>query len=121
MISQFASGESSVRLTPMEHRWGVRVGLDAPVLLVHGAGTETFGRILNASISGALIETPLALPVHATLNVQFRNFELAACVTRTEHGRLGVEWRDMGCKPLVDFLHEAQRDAALWARDVAFG
>jgi hypothetical protein len=120
MISQFAAGDP-VRPTAMEHRWGVRVGLDAPVLLVHCAGPETFGRILNASISGALIETPLALPVHAVLGVQFRNFELDACVTRTEPGRLGVEWRDMGCKPLVDFLQEAQRDAALWARDVAFG
>jgi hypothetical protein len=120
MISQFVP-DDPVRLTPMEHRWGVRVGLDAPVLLVHGAGNETFGRILNASISGALIETPLAVSVHTALRVQFRNFELGACVTRIEHGRLGVEWRDMGCKPLVDFLHEAQRDAALWARDVAFG
>jgi hypothetical protein len=120
MISQFAPDDPD-RHVPMEHRWGMRVSLDAPVLLVPAAGSETFGRILNASISGALIETPLALPVHTALSVQFRNFELAACVTRTEPGRLGVEWRDMGCKPLVDFLHEAQRDAALWARDVAFG
>jgi hypothetical protein len=120
MISQYVPYDP-VRLTPMEHRWGMRVGLDAPVLLVHGAGNETFGRILNASISGALIETPLALPVHTVLNVQFRNFDLGACVTRTEPGRLGVEWRDMGCQPLVDLLRETQSDAALWARDVAFG
>ncbi len=105
---------------PMEHRWGVRVSIDAPVRLTSDGDAEAYGLVRNASISGALIETPLALPVLSNLTVQFRNFELAACVTRSEPGRLGVEWRDMGCQRLVELLHESQRDAELFDRDHAF-
>jgi hypothetical protein len=106
---------------PMEHRWGKRIGANTPVIVNAGGNGDAFGRIMNASISGALIETPLALPVCTHLEVQFRNFSLAACVVRTERGRLAVEWRDMASAPLVEFLHQAQRDADLWQRDVAFG
>jgi hypothetical protein len=105
---------------PMEHRWGNRVALSIPVSMTASRAIETFGRIVNASVSGALIETPLECAPGAHIEVNFRSFSLDACVVRTERGRLGVEWRDMGASPLVEFLHEAQRDADLWHRDDAF-
>ena len=38
---------------PMEHRWGERVSLDCPALLLLGDDSIVEGRLRNASISGA--------------------------------------------------------------------
>jgi hypothetical protein len=112
---------------PMEHRWGMRIELHCPVILGDGDAAVAAGRLINASISGALIGTEAKLPALTPITVTIqtggsadRCLTLSACVVRTEPGAIGVEWRDMAAQPLVDLLHEVQREAQLWARDTAF-
>ena len=49
----------------MEHRWGERIELDCPVRLELRDGTGVEGRLCNASISGAWIETGARLPARS--------------------------------------------------------
>ena len=88
----------------MEHRWGERIALDCPACLDLPDGTRAAGRIRNASISGALIDTEVRLPVNATLDILFGDLELPACVVRTTRDGLAVEWRDMAEPPLIALL-----------------
>jgi PilZ domain-containing protein len=102
---------------PMEHRWGQRITFEVPVKLAVGGRTLGRGVLRNASISGALIETPLELPVFSNLEVSmpatgdrsFRECDLAASVVRCEPGRLAVEWRDMACPSIVALLERVTR------------
>ena len=103
---------------PMEHRWGERVTLDCPARLVLHDGSGADGRVRNASISGALIETTRKLPVYTTVNIIVsagvggfqRMIELPACVVRSASEGVAVEWRDMGVPTLVSLLGEAGGD-----------
>ena len=115
---------------PMEHRWGERVALDCDARLLLQDGTSVEGRIRNASISGALIDTGTRLPTYSTLSVVLmcgqgsrrRAIELPACVVRMARGGVGVEWRDMAMPTLVALLREAgSPSAGELARDHAFG
>jgi hypothetical protein len=115
---------------PMEHRFGERVLLEVPVGLSLQDGTSLEGRILNASISGALIETGARLSIDSTLGIvmstgqgtQRRAIELPACVVRIAPGCIGVEWRDMGVPTLVELLNQAYAsDTGFCRRQRAFG
>ncbi len=106
---------------PMEHRWGERVPLDCPTQLVLVDGTLVEGRVRNASISGALIETAQRVPVYTPLSVRLltagrRNLELPACVVRVAREGVAVEWRDMAVPTLVALLREAGGSARLRSR-----
>ena len=97
-----------------EHRWGRRIPLEVPVRLDLGGRPMGHGLLRNASISGALIETALELPVFTNLVVVLPATseaapgatELAACVVRCEMAGIAVEWRDMACQPIVGLLRE---------------
>jgi len=107
---------------PMEHRWGQRITVEDPVILAVGGRTRGRGLLRNASISGALIETALELPVFSNLVVSVPNVgDLAASIVRRAPGRFAVEWRDMACPSIVALLERVtgQRAAAL-VEDDAF-
>lgn len=109
----------------MEHRWGERVPLDLPVRLELSGELLAHGRLHDASISGAWLTTDTRIPVLAAVEVVMRTpagrVALPACVVRRTENGLGVEWRDMDCKPLVALLREAHGEAPLWRRDPSFG
>jgi len=109
---------------PMEHRWGERVALDCPVRLDLRDGSGVEGRLRNASISGAWIETGEKLPWYAMVNVivaagtgpRRRTIELPASVVRMAPEGIAVEWRDMAVPTLMEIhcsLHTFQ--PATWA------
>ena len=113
----------------MEHRWGRRISLEVPVRLDLAGRSMGRGLLRNASISGALIETPLELPVYtnlvvalpATCGAASGPVELAACVVRHEVATLAVEWRDMACDPIVKMLERySGRRAAILRDDHAY-
>ena len=115
---------------PMEHRWGVRVDIDCAARLMLHDGAVGEGRLRNASISGALIATPVRLAPLTPLNVvlttgrgaQRRTLELPACVARVDREGFAVEWRDMAVPTLVELLREAGAAShTLQARDRVFG
>lgn len=99
---------------PMEHRWGERVALDCPVRLELRDGSGVAGRLRNASISGAWIETTDKLPWYAIVNVivaagtglRHRTIELPACVVRMTPEGIAVEWRDMAVPTLISLMRE---------------
>jgi hypothetical protein len=99
----------------MEHRWGIRVDLDAVVEI---RTTETWSAtavIRNASLSGAFVETdsrPVALS-RISLRLIARTGEwLEACVVRVEDGGFAVEWLDPGMQAVADLL-SLRRDATV--------
>lgn len=111
------------------HRWGRRVCVEVPVKLALGGRPMGHGLLRNVSISGALIETALELPVFTNLVVVLpassetapSSAELAACVVRNQEAAFAVEWRDMACEPIVALLEKhSARSAASQPDDQAF-
>jgi len=100
---------------PMEHRWGQRVTLEVPVRLVFAGRMLGRGVLRDVSISGALIESALELPVFANVVVALPSpgettpgsIELHACVVRRAAGGFAVEWRDMASPAIVGLLERA--------------
>lgn len=121
MLMQTAA---ATRAAFMEHRWGARVPLDLPVRLELAGELLGYGRLRNASISGALVITAAKLPVLAALDVVVTSpaapegrILLPACVVRRAGGAIGVEWRDMACDSLVALLRAADDHSVLIRRD----
>ena len=93
-------------------RWGKRLPVDLPVR-IQPEGSETFsGRMLNVSVSGALIEADaqikptaiVTIVIDATVCGLEQHLNLEAVVMRCSGGFLGLEWRDMASQPLVELL-----------------
>jgi hypothetical protein len=86
-----------------ERRGAPRLEVDFPVRLALARGNSAPGRMRNASLSGALIECAVELPVFTQLRVEIlvsveglaEPIQLPARVVRAEHPRIGVEWRDL--------------------------
>lgn len=122
--------KSSERIyDPMEHRWGQRITFEVPVILAVGGRALGRGVLRNASISGALIETSLELPVFSNLVVSLLpnvNGSSPACnleasVVRCAPGRFAVEWRDMACTSIVALLERVTgKRATKLVEDEAF-
>lgn len=82
---------------PMEHRWGNRVVLHAPVQVRTATGISAAASVRNASISGAFVDTSLNLPLLGRLLLRPINETgewLDACVVRVEPDGVALEWLD---------------------------
>jgi hypothetical protein len=95
-------------------RFGARTDLSVDVTLSGTGFTAVVGIIRNASISGALIETSLELPLNTDLVVAFdiggetgEHLRLRARVVRLDAAGLGVEWSEMGTRDVVEMLQRA--------------
>jgi hypothetical protein len=82
-------------------------------------GLTAAGVLRNVSISGALIESSLDLPLFTNLVVTLPPAaaddaprDLAACVVRHAGTGMGVEWRDMACPALRALLADTPRSTA---------
>jgi hypothetical protein len=83
----------------MEHRWGVRRPCRARVCVSAGAAIAGVGRLVNVSMSGALLETALPLPLFSQIAVAVLRadgckhaVELMATVVRIANDGVGIEW-----------------------------
>lgn len=84
----------------MEHRLGTRVPTFLPVRIVRARAVLAFGRMLDASLSGAYIETSVPLPLLARVDVVCGPAcshradcpGVPAYVTRVNPKGVGVEW-----------------------------
>ena len=84
----------------MEHRLGTRVPTSLPVRIVRARAALAFGRMLNASSSGAYIETSATLPLLARFDIvcgpacsdRAHCPGVPAYVTRVGRGGVGIEW-----------------------------
>src|SRR5690348_8959444 len=103
----------------MEHRWGIRRTLDVGVKLYVQRSSPRFGRLLNASSSGAYVATGAALPIMTRVRVALGWGSsqggaarlISAFVVRTDARGIGIEWQKFAPPPLralIDTL-EMQR------------
>lgn len=101
----------------MEHRWGVRHSLELPVRLDARPHRLAFGRLLNASSSGAYIETDAAPPLFSRVCVElewgvFRRSEfrrVAAYVVRHDGCGIGLEWQDFAPAAILELIEQRGR------------
>jgi hypothetical protein len=83
----------------MEHRWGQRKPAYQGVRILTAGGIAARGHILNVSISGAFIRTPLPAPILSVVRValvadnrsRVSATATAQVVRKTAEG-LGLEW-----------------------------
>ena len=107
----------------VEHRWGRRVAADTPVVVTRDGWMLGIGHVTNISLSGAILATPLEVPLHSNISVSpiggnAANGEILACVVRAQPGSVAIEWRDMASSQVVALIKSASPDsAALETRD----
>jgi len=110
-----SSKSKRLKIEATSIRFGSRVPLEIAVRLTVEGRSAGYGTIRNASISGALIQTELELPLHTNLVVRLSipgekapaTRSLAACVVRVDPAGVGVEWRDIAGVDVTDLLERA--------------
>jgi hypothetical protein len=101
----------------MEHRWGQRFPVELAVRLHSGSTTILKSRLANASVSGALIDTDVRLPVFSHVVLEFDvarrsgvvGQRVPAYVVRHAPGGLGLEWQEFAPRPIVSLLETTLR------------
>ena len=101
----------------MEHRWGERFPVELIVRLHSGSTTILDSRLTNASVSGALINTNIHLPVFSHVVVEFdvprrsgvSGHRVPAYVVRHAPEGLGLEWQEFAPRPIVNLLETTLR------------
>jgi len=96
----------------MEHRWGARQTLDIGIKFHIGSGVPVFGRMLNASSSGAYVATSATLPVTSLIHVVLRSgthrhnhhHRIAAYVVRADERGVGIEWQEFAPPPVLALI-----------------
>lgn len=123
-----SSASNVIPLRPvMEHRWGVRLRTNLPVLIKSGYRPATEATLCNASISGALLRcdgTSLRAPVEVifpTTRAGGEPLRLTAWPVRCENERIAVEWDEMASPTLRELLGDLDASIELFDRDRAFG
>ncbi|HKT71296.1 MAG TPA: PilZ domain-containing protein [Steroidobacteraceae bacterium] len=91
----------------MEHRWGLRVGVDLPVRIKAPGGICGDGLIRNISASGAFVETllPLALLTRVVVvpsdpDEGSESASVPGHVVRTSDEGVGLEWCELATSAL---------------------
>jgi hypothetical protein len=96
----------------MEHRWGNRIALELPVMIVTTAGRRGFGILRNFSSSGGYVETtlplaplaPLEVELHGPSGIADQDRRLTGYVVRRDRCGLGIEWSDALAMPAAAVL-----------------
>jgi len=101
---------------PMEARCGTRVPCDLRVLVMVHPSIFGPGVLLNVSISGALLQTPLVLNPLTEIELEVEGPGMArssimASVTRCELNQYGVAFRRTNNKVIDKMLQLAQSQA----------
>lgn len=97
----------------MEHRWGTRYELDAPAEIATTEGVCTDGRVRNASLSGAFVETAAKVPLLSRVALRplaAGGSWLDACVVRVEADGLALEWLEPGLHAVSALLSLRRQD-----------
>lgn len=104
----------------MEHRWGIRRALNVGVTLYVESKFPSFGRLLNASSSGAYVATSVTLPLMTRVHIALgrdgpqRNGRrrIAAYVVRTSEGGMGLEWQEFAPSPVMVLINSLEAPPA---------
>jgi hypothetical protein len=87
------------------------MAVNIPVQLVSEGSPTVHGQLRNLSLSGALVTTDRALPLHAYLEISFESLGaghgpeiVMARVMRNLEGGVGVEWCEFAPSAVTDLL-----------------
>jgi hypothetical protein len=78
----------------MDHRWGLRIAVDTPVLLIYPAHASGRGRMIEVSTSGAFVRTHFAPPDLVWIHVGGAFDEIEAYIVRRSQRGIAVEWAE---------------------------
>jgi hypothetical protein len=96
----------------MDHRCGLRISVDAPVLLIYPAHAASSGWMTEVSMSGAFVRTDFAPPDLVWIHIAGPFEETAAYVVRrTPHG-IAVEWDEFLPLPIRALVNANQKGGA---------
>jgi hypothetical protein len=100
-----------MQLTGNGQRWSRRIVVDIPVQVAADGSPTIHGRLKNLSLSGALVITDHALPLHAYVEISIKPLEtghgpvrVMARVTRNLEGGVAVEWCEYAPNAVTDLL-----------------
>jgi hypothetical protein len=100
-----------MQLTGNGQRWSRRIAVDIPVQVAAYGSPAIHGYLNNLSLSGALVITDHALPLHAYIEISIRPLRtghgavrLMARVTRNLEGGVGIEWCEFAPSAVTDLL-----------------
>jgi hypothetical protein len=96
----------------MEHRWGTRRTLSVGVKLYTRQSAPKFGRLLNASASGAYIAMSATPPIMSRIQIALgwdrlqrsARDRISAYVVRIDARGVGIEWRDFAPPAVVALM-----------------
>lgn len=96
----------------MEHRWGIRRTLSVGVRVYTPHGPPKFGRLLNASASGAYVAIGAMPSIMARVQIALGwdslqrggRHRIAAYAVRTDGRGIGIEWQDFAPAPVIALL-----------------
>lgn len=100
----------------MEHRWGMRRTLSIGVKLYTRQSPPRFGRLLNASASGAYVAMSAAPPVMTRVQIALGwdalqrggLHRIAAHVVRIDARGIGIEWREFAPPPVLALIQSME-------------
>src|SRR4051812_27769224 len=103
--------------TPMDHRCGTRIPCDLRVLVMVRHAVFGPGVLLNVSISGALLETPLVLTPLTQIELEVEGpglgrSSIMASITRREIHQYGVAFHGTNNAVVGKMLRLARNQAA---------
>ena len=79
----------------MDHRWGVRIAVDKPVLLVYPANVTARGRMIEVSTSGGFVRTRFAPPDFVWIHIAGEFEEFEGYIVRHSPQGIAVEWAEL--------------------------
>jgi hypothetical protein len=100
-----------MQLTGNGQRWSRRIAVDVPVQVAAVGSPTIHGHLRDLSLSGALVITDHAVPLHAYIEICIKPLEtghaavrVMARVTRNMEGGVGVEWCEFAPNAVTDLL-----------------
>jgi hypothetical protein len=100
-----------MQLTGNGQRWSRRIPVDIPVQVAAVGSPTIHGHLKDLSLSGALLTTDHALPLHAYIEISIKPLEtghdtvkVMARVTRNLEGGVGLEWCEFAPSAVTDLL-----------------
>lgn len=97
-----------------EHRWGARIRVSIPVQVTSRYVTGIDGRLMNLSLSGALMKIDFDLPINSRIQVMLKlpaplhgEVVIEAHVARKFREDVGVEWCQFAPNAVKDWLRSS--------------
>jgi hypothetical protein len=104
------------RANAIEHRWGERVWVDIPFQMTAQTMSGIEGRLMNLSLSGALIRADCDLRLNSLIEIRIQLPDSSECqvllrayVARKRGNDVGIEWCDFAATAVKELFRSSKR------------